>query len=251
MSEKNTHDKHPKKVSTLTVIFAVIFTVLLCILIFIVIPAVNQAKKATDLFGTTTGSAAGAVGGAAQVILDIDEIRNDAVDDATDAEDTKTDFVSQLNSDGKLEVLTANVTVHNVETDGKTYAKLSVKPGTAYFAVDLSSLSKDNVKVEDNKITITLPEPEVELKFDTQNTETIAEYKNNDLIDNLLVSNDLGIKAHTASEIKTKEDAEKEILNYRFLVESAKASAESQITQLCKIVNGDSYNVQIVWKKVD
>jgi hypothetical protein len=61
----------------------VIFTVLLCILIFIVVPAVSQAKKATDLFGTTTGSAAGAVGGAAQVILDIDEIRDDAVDDAT------------------------------------------------------------------------------------------------------------------------------------------------------------------------
>ena len=174
-------------------IITVIFVVLACLFLFIIIPSARSAKKATDQFGIASGTAAGTAGGAAQILLDWDEIRNEAVEDATKVEDTKTDFITQIQKGGKLEVLSAKVTTYNIEVDGKSYASLSVNPGMVYFTVDLSSLSDNNVQVSNKKIMITLPEPEVELNFDYAKVNKVAEYKNKDIFDNLPVDNDLAV----------------------------------------------------------
>lgn len=234
----------PLKIS-FTAIITIIFTILLSSLLFIILPAMKDATDASSLVGETTGKAAGTAAGAFDAFLDLDEVKDTATEEALNENNTETEIVTQISSAGKLEVLSAKITARDVEVDGKVYASYSIVEGDAIFTVDLSKLSENNVRKTDNVITVVLPEPHVSLRLDYGKKEKIAEYKNNNIIDTALASEELGITAHQNSVINTVEDARNEIANFDFLVEQARESATHQVTQLVKNVHGDSVKVNI------
>lgn len=231
--------------TSFTAIIAVIFTLLLSSLLFLVLPAMKDAKDASRLVGETTGSAAGTAAGAFDALLDLDDIAAETAEETINENNTVTEIATQISGAGKLEVLSAKVTARNVEVDGKVYASYSIVEGDAVFTVDLSKLNEGNVRETDKEITVTLPEPHVSLRFDYENKKKIAEYKNKNLLDTALASNELGLTAHQNSIINTVEDARNEIANFDFLVEQARESASHQVEQLVKNVRGDSIKVNV------
>jgi hypothetical protein len=174
--------------------------------------------------GITEGIEAGASAGAATGLS---------------AEDTViTSIQGTLNDIGNLEVLEAGVTLNVANRLGTAYASLSLISGNAVFSINLKDV---HINIDGNVLSITLPEPNLEVNLDQSKFNTLAEVQHFDLATN---SED-GLNNYLNSMKKVESNAKDAIANYDSLMDIAKQSAKKQVAELANAICGGQYTIDV------
>lgn len=200
-----------------------------------------EAKSIGQSMGQTAGSSVGKMMGSLEAFTDHREAYAEGKAEGLSAKDTTAAMGNQVRELQKLEVLVAGVKLKDEHSVGdQDYAALYLLKGDAVFTVDFS---KADIQQEGDTLSITLPEPEMELIVDQEKLEKVEEYQ--DFF--WSGSAEDGYDAYLASMKNVVEKAEEKLGNYDILMASAKESAERQVRQLIQAVSVSEVNVEIVF----
>ena len=160
------------------------------------------------------------------------------------AEDTTVDIAGEIKKVSNLEVLVASVKINDVHSIGENveYAALYLLKGDVIFSVDLS---RAEVETQSDGLHIILPLPQGELYIDQSQVEKVAEYQRH------LFSGSAedGFDAYLNSWVKVYEASAETLDNYDVLIESAKASAVKQVTQLAQSVLINNQQIKVEFRE--
>lgn len=202
-----------------------------------VLPFLNTAKTAGkgigEISGKTIGVAIGSVEGATTGIA---EGTNAGKTEGLSAKDTIVEIANtienNINGLGTLQVLVANVDLTTFHEVGNKYAALYLSRANAVFTVDLSKVA---VTYKDGLISIVLPKPSVEVKFDPSQTELLADWQHKYFNG----SDSDGFEAFLNTFSATKNFSEEKIR----LINLASESAVKQITEIANAVRGNNNEI--------
>ncbi|HOO07936.1 MAG TPA: DUF4230 domain-containing protein [Ruminococcus sp.] len=196
------------------------------ILVVVIMATVYAVSSISGGLIDSVGSAAGAINGAI-------EGAKAGREQGLSAEDTSASIDSKITEVGKLEVLTAGVSIKNMHSvgnndsfGGEKYANLLIMKGNAIFTVDLTKATFD--EPADGKLTITLPQPEMDLTFNEEETQILAE-RQNSFFDG---SAEDGYIAYLNTLAKSQTEIKSVLANYDSLMEQARKSAETQLSYI-------------------
>ena len=233
------------KTIKLRIIVGVVAIVLAIVIAFVVLLyAHNLLSKVGSSVGFGLGKVVGSATGSFEGITQgVAKGKEDGRIDGMNQNEISLDIQSSISSIGKLEVLAADVSLTIDSSLGNTYRELSIISGDAVFTLDLS---KVDVKLSQDatRITITLPEPEMQLFLDQKSMTTLASIQKIDLS----VSTEDIINSKINAMAKSVTEARNSIANYDSLLKIAKDSAELQIRQLMSITNKQYSTSQIEFK---
>ena len=219
--------------------------VLAALIVFLssILPLLKTAKSSGqnigEASGKVVGTAVGSVEGATSGISAGAEAGREA---GLSAEDTVVEISntieSNINSLGSLEVLIANVDWTTFHEVGNKYAALYFSRANAVFTVDLNQVT---VTYREGLISIVLPKPTVEVKFDPTQTELLADWQRK-----YFDGTDLdGFEAYLNTFSATKNFSEDTISNYDVLINLASESAVKQITEIANAVRGNNNEIKV------
>ena len=208
-----------------------------------ILPLLKTSKIAGQNIGEASGKVVGtAIGSVDGATSGITEGSEHGREDGLSAEDTVVEISniieSNINSLGNLEVLIANVDLTTFHEVGNTYAALYLSRANAVFTVDLSKVT---VTHKTGIISIVLPKPSVEVKFDPTQTDVLAEYQRKYF--NGKESD--GFEAYLNTFSATKNFSECEISNYDVLINLASESAVKQVTEIANAVRGNNNEIKV------
>ena len=246
-----------KKVSSMWFVIAAVFALVLCIASVLLM---FHAKKLGNIVGETSGELVGKVVGTyTGITKGLDEGKEAGKADGLSAEDTTSTIVGGMQSIGKLRVLSADVVVTNHKKDGgesvnsdeeknsdkdsksndkKTMESVILFYGQLTFTIDLE---KCRIYDDGQTLTIYIPEPEHDLRFDHSKTEVITANEKrkakNSEID--------GYTSFINSVIQIKEKTREAILCYDSLLETAKTIGEKELRLLIENMSIDVRQIRI------
>ena len=194
----------------------------LCIFAVIVLcKSGSMGEKISKTFGETVGVFTGSFDGVTKGLSEGEEAGRA---EGISAKDTKASIKDKMDEVGKLEVLTAGVGIKNAHKYGEKYASMYLMKGNIIFSVDLTKADFIE-ELSNNKLLIRLPNPEVDLTLNEEETAKLAE-RQNKVFDG---DAEDGYDAYLNTLKKTQSELESVIGNYDQLVEQAKNSAQTQI----------------------
>jgi hypothetical protein len=212
--------------------------ILLCALVFIVNFRLS-AKTTGVALGEATGKTIGrAIGSFKGMTIGRKKGYDAGKEAALTAEDTTAEFANTIKEGGKLQILVASVKLRDVHSVGEDYMALYLLKGEAVFTVDLSQAV---ILLEDEKIHITVPQPEMKLILDQSKIDKVAEYQEYFFSG----SSADGLDAYLNSMKKIYEETQETLVNYDSLMEAARESAEKQITELINAASGVERSVLV------
>lgn len=194
-----------------------------------------KAMTHVESFSTAVGNAVGVFTGSIDGITNgLSEGAQQGHEEGLSAKDTQVSMAEEIQEVGKLEVLRAGVGIKNAHSVGEKYDALYIMKGDAILSVDLGKAEISDFPSE-NKLLIMLPQPDIDLTLNEEETEKLAERQNK--IRNGKAED--GFIAYINTMKKTQSEMESVIGNYDSLVEQARNSA---VTQLEYIVAQASLN---------
>ena len=233
-----------------TVLIPVVLLAILVIeLVFFftsVLPSRKTAEAAGQLVGASSGSIAGtAVGSVEGVTTGLAEGYAEGKEEGLSAKDTIVEIANTIESNvnelGRLEVLVANVDLTNYHEVGSKYGALYLMRGSAVFTVDLSEAA---VTYNESLVSIVLPQPTAEIKFDPTEIERLSEWQR--IFFN--GSDSEGFQSQLNSYTAPKNISETEVANYATLREFAAESARKQVEEIANAVCGKTISVTVSTK---
>lgn len=186
-------------------------------------------------FGNVVGSA---VGSFQAVTVDMPEAYNQGKEDGLSAADTRTEIQNRLQEIGKLDVLAANATIHNLNKVGDKYSALYEFGADVIFSVDLS---KATVLTGDSSIEIKLPKPVMEMNIDSTRTKLLAAWQRGWFAG----TTEDGLTAYLNSFDQIQNNAPETLENYEWLMERAENSAREQIIMLTGFVAEKGKQIEV------
>lgn len=191
--------------------------------------------------GTIVGSAIGSFEGITKGRSEGKEAGKTA---GLSAEDTETEIANEIQKVANLEVLVASVKVTDMHSIGEDneYSALYLIKGEVVFSVDLESA---RVKLQNDKLFITLPTPTGKLYFDQSQIDKAAEYQEYYFSG----SAEAGYDAYLNTMEKLHKATAEELDNYDVLLDAARESAERQVTQLVTSANMKNRNVNVEFEE--
>ena len=130
---------------------------------------------------------------------------------------------------------------HSIGEDVE-YAALYLLKGDVIFSVDLSQAE---IETRNDVLYITLPVPKGELYIDQSQVEKVAEYQRH----HFSGSTEDGFDAFLNSMEKVYEASAETLDNYDVLIEAAKASAVTQVTQLAQSVTANDRQIKVEFRE--
>lgn len=192
--------------------------------------------------GENIGSDAGrAVGKALGSFEGITKGREAGIEDGKaeglKAIDTEAEAAALVSDVGRLEVLAATVSIQNLNQVGDTYAALYLLRGEAVFTVDLdqAEISRDG-----GKITILLPDLEVDTYIDAAEIDKIADYQRLFFNGNA----EAGFEQYINSLKEIKKVSSDSIAGCEELEKQAKEAACRQVGLLARQIRGNEIQVE-------
>lgn len=190
------------------------------------------------MLGKSVGVALGSFRGVTQGITDGTEAGRDK---GLSAEDTVVTIGTKMAETGKLQVMLADLRLSDIYKQGPEkdpqYAALLEMRGEGIFTVDLTQ-AKAVYDASEDRINITIPEPEFTPYLDDSILETLAEYRPR--FDN--GSTIHGYSGYLNSRVQLEKRAQEAMLT---MMEPAKASALTQVEFLARSINGSSASIQV------
>lgn len=229
--------KSKKNIKNISINFILlIIAVLLTAMFFsLILPAYNKAENTGAFLGTATGKEVGMFTGSYKGIT---EGISQGKEQGLKAEDISSKMTGLMKETSKLEVLSAGIKLSDMHQVGEKYKALYIIKGIAVFTVDLN---KATVTTAENKIVITLPQPEAEIFIDEKETEKIAE-QSNLIFDG---SSEDGYTAYINSMNTISEDISSKINGYENLNEEACRNAKKHIEQIAGSMCGESFSYSV------
>lgn len=208
-----------------------------------IVPLLITARSTGQAVGEASGKAVGvAVGSVEGATSGFAEGAKAGHNDGLSAEDTVVEISNtienNINGFGSLEVLIANVDLTTFHEVGNTYAALYLSRANAVFTVDLSKVT---VTHREGLISIVLPKPSVEVKFDPTQTELLADWQRKYFNG----TDGDGFEAYLNTFSATKNLSEDKISNYDVLINLASESAVKQITEIANAVRGNNNEIMV------
>ncbi len=204
----------------------------------------GRAKALGKGIGETAGKTVGiAVGSFRGVTEGTEKGRKEGMQAGLSAEDTAVDIRSSILSIGKLEVLSAGISLRNVTELGEVYEYIEIVKGTAMFSVDLS-IADVQVSRDGSAVRVILPEPDMETYITYNDTEKLAEESGFSPFHNA----ENGSAAYLQSISRTITEAKENISNYDMLLQMAKDSARQQVGLLVANLRSAECSVDIVFQ---
>lgn len=206
------------------------------------ISAYIRAEKIGGGIGTTAGRAAGRFTGSYEGITEgLAEGAKDGKAVGISAEDTEVDVANKVQTMGKQEVLSASVVMHDLLEISDKYKTLLAFYGDITFTVDLYNAE---ITPNGNNYEVLLPMPEATLRIDDKKSEQLDSYMKHSWSG----SNEDGYTAVMNSMKELTLNAEETVTNYDLLMDSAKSSAEKQVTFLIQSATKEEVVVHVSFK---
>lgn len=227
-------------------LFAILIIVLVILLastigvVFLVVkPVCDGVNDLSSFMGKTTGYSVAIAVESQLLPLDIAIGADEGHDEGLNADDTTVEVEKPIESlgAGTLEVLTADISLFESQTEGKDlptgayYAALYQFKGKIIFSIDLNEV---DIKYEDQKVIVTIPQPSYRLTIDERNTEAIAVYQS--VVGSVITSSSDGIISTLNTRTEMTLRSAELLDDYTELLSVAKESAEKQITALAEAV---------------
>lgn len=223
-------------------IIMAVFLVSLFILVNVARAYIN-ANQIGGGIGTAAGRTAGRFAGSYEGITEgLAEGAQEGKEEGLSAKDTEVSIGNKIQTIGNLEVLSANVVMHDVIKASNSYASLLAFYGDVTFTVDLYEAEISN---EGNIYEISLPMPKATVRIDDRKSEQLA----TEMKHFWSGSNEDGYKAAMNSIDQLTLKAEDSITNYDYLMESAKSSAEKQVKFLIQSATGEEVVIHVSFKE--
>lgn len=209
--------------------------------VIMILGASSKGESMGQSIGTIVGSTIGSFEG---LTKGQKEGTEDGKKEGLSAEDTEVEISNEIHKVKNLEVLVSSVKINDMHTIGEDekYAALYMIKGEVVFSVDLS---RADVKLQNNRLVITLPLPTGELYIDESQTEKVAEYQKYYFTG----SAEDGFDAYLNTMEKLQKKTVKELESYNVLLEAAKESAKKQVTQLATSSNRKKRSVIIEFEE--
>lgn len=200
-----------------------------------------RAHEVGALAGQVSGTLVGAAIGSADGLFNGTREGSEAgAAEGLSAKDTSAYIQESMKQLGNLEVLAAGVTLKNVNKVGEAYAQLVLMNGDAIFSVDMTK-AEIRFSQDGKEVTITIPEPVMELYLNEEKTQKLAEIQKA----SLSVSAEDGLVGYLNSMAEIVQKAEEHIASYDSLVERAQGAAITQVQELVETIGGGAYVVQV------
>lgn len=228
-----------RKLKVLSVIISILA---FCFLYFFALPLHGSADAMGQSIGNTIGAAVGtAIGSYKGVTEGIAKGEVEGKSAGLDAKDTAVTISNKMDEIGKLDVLVADVRMDTANKVGRDpdSAVFYVFKANAIFSVDLKHATVQ--KNGDNNFYISLPQPEVDLSYDEAGSEELAKWQKHFWSGD----SEAGYLDYLNSRREIDEKSVDEIANYETLIDRAKDSATTQISQLVKSICGEDAVVSI------
>lgn len=214
------------------------FMVVVCVLsAYFRLKAKDLGLSVGNMNGQIVGIALGSFKGTTQ---GLEAGYRDGKEKALSAEDTEVRIGNVMHSIGKLEVLSAGVTLTNVNKVGDTYASLERIGGTVVFTVDLNQIDI-NFSNDSKNVYVSIPYPECAIYIDQQDTEVLAEYQKF----SWSVTAEDGLQEYINSMKELVEKARDNIANYDTLQQQAETAALEQVKNVVQEVSLNKKTVNI------
>ena len=230
-----------KKLSTFLNPKRLILTGILLILFLVFVWSISLRFRAEAMgaaVGETMGAGSGKLMGSFEALLDYREAYAEGKEEGLSAVDTTADIVNRMKECGKLEILAAGVKLNDIHSIGDDYMALYLMKGDAVFTIDLGQAE---ILEREDGLYITIPEPEMELTVNQNNTEKLAEYQRYSFSG----SAEEGLQAYLNSMAKIDEKSKESIANYEALIQAARDSAETQVTWLVNSISVSKKEVYV------
>ncbi len=226
------------------IISIAVATAIFLIFIFIAVPIHRNAEQIGEEAGKLSGQAVGtAVGSFKGVTEDYPKGLEDGKAEGLSAKDTKVEMKNSLAEMSNLEVMVASVKLNDYHQVGDEYAALYLMKADVVFTVDFTDVNVD-MGSDEQTLYITLKEPEVTVYIDEEATEKALSWQKHFFSGSAEDGFDAYINSMREVETKTKTS----VLNDESLMQSARNSAEMQITQLAKGICLNNEKLIFVWE---
>ena len=212
---------------------ALLYTAHLCI----------KAKTIGIAVGTTNGRLAGHLSGSLEgVTQGLTEGEEAGKADGLSAQDTSATLGTRIKAIGKLEVLSADVTLHDYLNIGDGFEVIVLCQGEMMFTVDL--MHAELKYPDDGHLTVILPEPESTFRLDDEKTRKLA----SDQRHSWTGTNEDGYQAYMNSVRKIAAQGAKYTEKYSVYRKMAMDSAEKQVSFLIQSAAKEEVAVDVQFK---
>ena len=202
------------------------------------------APKIGENVGEATGNVVGlAIGSADGLFNGLSEGSNAGAKVGLSAEDTDVEIKGRLEEIGKLEVMTAGVTLKKMTDIGEAYKNLSIMKGNAVYTID-SSQVQVNPFEDGSGYHIMIPLPEMELYLDVNSTEELASKQST----SWSVSAEDALQGYLNSVAQMTDRADEAISNYDMLMEMAKETAVGQVKVLANTFSAKNVEIEVTYQ---
>lgn len=203
----------------------------------------NRAYAIGTEIGKDTGKLVGlAIGSYKGVTKGLSEGEEAGRKEAQAAKDTEAELKGTMLAMGRLEVLSANVTLTNFHQQGESYKGLFVIPATMIFTVDFEGTS---IVVDDNKVHMQITKPEMTLYPDFGKAQKLAEIQKW----SWKVDSQDALEGYINSLNEVVEKASEAVSNYEAVCKNAEQAAITQVEQLARAICGENFKVEISIKE--
>ena len=201
----------------------------------------NARKKGEEL-GKKVGTAVGSYQGFTSDYKSAQE-KAEAEEKQKKLEENNIKYAQRMRQTEKLDVLMVTFNVVDEQEVGKEYSAVLFAKAHAIFSVDMGKA--DVSMSEDNVLTITLPQPQVEVYID-ENSITKESEMNRLFFDG---NAEDGFDAYLDSMVKMEENSKTKAYSNQKFWDEARDSAEQQVRRLANGVSVNAKSVQIIWKE--
>ena len=219
-----------------------------------VLPQANNAEYALSTGIKATGGVIGVMKGSYEgVTVGLQEGAEEGKEAGLSAEDTEVAIMNGIKGMGRLEVLSAPITMTDCfkysgdpdkpDSDVK-YAQLKRYTGVAVFTVDLNASQIEN---NGSEIVIIIPQPQMDSYIDDLRTEVLAEYQRGANTGSAID----GIEAAKNAEKELFANMKDEIKGYDSLMQQARDSAEKSVKSFVSQVLVEEKEIRIQFKEVE
>lgn len=197
----------------------------------------NAGKVSGNLVGTAIGSAKGITEGVAKGA-------EDGANAGLSAEDIEVDIKGAIELSGKLEVLTASVSLKDMLQLGDgTYSALYIFYGDAIFTTDLDQ-AEINFNQDNTSVCVKIPVPVMTVSLDETQSNKLKE----DMKFSLRTNSEDGYESYINTRKKISENISQKVANYDSLLQAAKESAIKQVDQLVSTLCGSDCKIEVQFK---
>lgn len=212
--------------------------ILLIVFFSTILPLRNSVSSTGETIGEANGKVVGKVIGFVESrTSDMSEVKEEAERDGQSAKDTiveiSNDIEAHISTLGNLEVLVANVDLQTFHNSEEKYAAIYLTKANAVFTVSLDDVS---VTHKEGLISIVVPKPTVEVRYDPSQTTKIADW-HKQFFNGTDEDGFIGYMNSFADKIKNI--SANEIENYDALMALASDSAENQLRNIAMAVIGN------------